>query len=111
MYYVKFPVYGYFGNRFFNSRFSNLMIKPSLFVRSEKGAPLLADFNTSVSYKNKFEIGAGYCTNSSFNILAGIYLFNSFRLIYHYNMISNNSPIGNIHGFILSFRFNEGFTL
>lgn len=108
---LQFPVYGYLGYRFFSDRFANFMLKPSLFIKHEKGAPLLADFNASLSYQNKFEIGVGYRTNASFNVLAGIYLFNNFRLIYHYNMGTNNSPISNIHGLVLSLRFGDGYQI
>ncbi len=103
------PVYGYLGYRFFNNRFENYMLKPSVFVKHEKGAPLIADFNMSVSHRNQFELGAGYRTNSSFNVLAGIYLFETFRVIYHYNMATNNSPLGNTHGLVLSFRLQQGY--
>lgn len=108
---LQFPVYGYFGYRFFSDRFSNFMFKPSIFMKHEKGAPLIVDFNAAMSYQNKFEIGAGYRTNASFNVLTGVYLFDYFRLIYHYNITTNNSPIGNIHGLILSFRFGDGYKL
>ncbi|WP_400078702.1 PorP/SprF family type IX secretion system membrane protein [Winogradskyella sp. R77965] len=106
---LNFPIYGYFGYRFFSNRFENFMLKPSLFLKHEKGAPFLADLNMSVSYKNKFELGAGYRTNSSFNLLAGIYLFKSFRVIYQYNIVTNDSPFANTHGLVCSFRFKEGY--
>lgn len=106
---LEFPVYGYFGYRFFSDRFENFMLKPSLFIKHEKGAPLLADLNMSISYRNRFELGAGYRTNASFNVLAGIYLFKYLRLIYHYNIATNNSPIGNTHGLVLSLKFGEGY--
>lgn len=106
---LEFPIYGYFGYRFYNDRFENFMFKPSLFLKHEKGAPILADLNMSISYRNRFELGAGYRTNSSFNVLAGIYLLKSFRLIYHYNMATNNYPLGNAHGLVLSCRFGQGY--
>jgi len=106
---LEFPVYGYFGYRFFSDRFENLMIKPSLFLRHEKGAPLLADLNVSLSYRNLFEIGAGYRTTSSVNLLAGVYIANTFRIIYHYNITSNSNPFGNAHGIILSLRLKNGY--
>ncbi|WP_340198604.1 PorP/SprF family type IX secretion system membrane protein [Ascidiimonas sp. W6] len=106
---LQFPFYGYVGFRFYNNRFQNLMLKPSVFVKHEKGAPLLADFNMSVSFKNQFEFGAGYRSNSSFNILAGLYVFKLCRLIYQYNIVTANSPIGNTHGLVLSLRFGEGY--
>lgn len=105
------PVYGYFGYRFFNNRFQDLMIKPNMLLKYENGAPLQADINVAVSFKNKFEIGTGYRTSSSLNFLAGVYLFDSVRFIYNYNMAINDSPLGNTHGFILSYQFGEGYAI
>ncbi|WP_340156261.1 PorP/SprF family type IX secretion system membrane protein [uncultured Winogradskyella sp.] len=102
--------YGYFGYRFFNNRFQDLLIKPNVLLKHEKGAPLQVDFNIAVSVRNKFELGGGYRTNNSLNLLAGVYLFNNFRLIYNYNLTTNNSPLGNTHGFILSYQFNKGYS-
>lgn len=107
---IRFPVYGYFGYRFYNNRFEDFVLKPSLFLKYEKGAPLLADFNTSLSYRNQFEVGVGYRSNGSFNILAGLYLLETLRLIYHYNIGPNNSPIGNTHGLVLSLRLGDGYS-
>lgn len=101
--------YGYFGYRFFNNRFKELLIKPNMLLKHEKGAPLQADFNIAVSVRNKFEVGGGYRTNNSFNVLAGIYVFNNFRLIYNYNIATNNSPLGNTHGVILSYQNKNGY--
>lgn len=103
------PAYGYFGYRFFTNRFQEIMIKPNLLIKYEDGAPLQADINLAASFKNRFEIGAGYRTSSSVNLLAGVYLIKNFRLIYHYNMVVNDSPLGNTHGLILSYRFGEGY--
>ena len=103
------PFYGYFGYRFYNNRFEDFMLKPSVLLKSEKGAPLQIDTNVSVSYRNRFELGAGYRSNSSVNFLGGIYLIKNFRLIYHYNMALKNSVLPNIHGLILSYRFGNGY--
>lgn len=103
------PYYGYFGYRIFNNRFQDLMIKPNILLKHEDGAPLEADINLAVSFKNKFEIGTGYKTSNSINFLAGVYLFNNLRAIYNYNLANNNSPLGNTHGFILSFQFGDGY--
>jgi len=103
------PVYGYFGYRFFTSVFEEMMIKPNVLIKYEDGAPLQADINLAASFKNRFEVGAGYRTSSSVNLLAGIYLIKNFRLIYHYNMAVNDSPLGNTHGLMLSYRFGEGY--
>ncbi len=103
------PVYGYFGYRFYTTIFQEMMIKPNLLLKYEEGAPLQADINLAVSFKNRFEIGAGYRTSSSINLLAGVYLIKNFRLIYHYNMAIKDSPLGNTHGLMLSCRFGEGY--
>ncbi|TXE13227.1 type IX secretion system membrane protein PorP/SprF [Seonamhaeicola algicola] len=105
------PVYAYLGYRFFSNKFDNIMIKPNMLIKHEKGAPMQADFNIAVSFKNKFEVGTGYRTTSSFNLLAGIYLIKNLRVIYNYNMATNNSPLGNSHGLALSIKFNEGYAL
>lgn len=106
---LRNPLYSYFGYRFFNNRFEELMIKPNVLLKYENGAPLQADLNVAVSFRNKFEIGAGYRTSSSVNVLAGFYLLKSFRFIYNYNIAVNNSPLGNTHGFVLSYQFGNGY--
>ncbi|MGB6150794.1 MAG: type IX secretion system membrane protein PorP/SprF, partial [Pricia sp.] len=105
------PVYGYFGYRFFTDIFEKTMIKPNLLLKHENGAPLQADINLAASFGNKFELGAGYRTSSSINLLAGVYLIKNFRLIYNYNMAIKDSPLGNTHGLILSYRFGEGYAI
>lgn len=102
--------YGYFGYRFFNNRFKDLIIKPNILLKHQQGAPLQADINIAVSVRNKFEVGAGYRTSNSYNVLAGLYLFNNFRVIYNYNIATNNSPLGNTHGFILSYQMKNGYS-
>ncbi len=105
------PIYGYFGYRFFNNIFEDIMIKPNVLLKYENGAPLQADINLATSFKNKFEIGTGYRTSSSINFLVGTYLFDSVRFIYNYNMAFNDSPLNNTHGFVLSYQFNEGYAI
>ncbi|MCB4799048.1 PorP/SprF family type IX secretion system membrane protein [Neotamlana laminarinivorans] len=105
------PVYGYVGYRFFSNKFDNIMLKPNILIKHENGAPLQADFNLSVSVRNKFEFGGGYRTSSSFNLLAGVYLIKNIRFIYFYNIATNNSPLGNSYGISLSIKFNEGYQL
>ncbi|WP_291868713.1 PorP/SprF family type IX secretion system membrane protein [Maribacter sp.] len=105
------PYYGYFGYRFFNNRFQDLMIKPNVLLKYEDGAALQADINVAVSFKNKFEIGTGYRTSKSINLLVGIYLFDNVRAIYNYNIATNDSPLGNTHGFILSYQFGDGYAI
>lgn len=105
------PAYGYFGYRFFSNKYENIMLKPNMLIKYENGVSLQADINLAVSFKNQFEIGGGYRTTSSYNLLAGVYLIDNFRVVYNYNIAANNSPLGNTHGFILSFQLNEGYKL
>ncbi|WP_430906937.1 PorP/SprF family type IX secretion system membrane protein [Maribacter sp. 2-571] len=105
------PTYGYFGYRFYSDIFEEMMIKPNMLIRYENGAPLQADLNLAVSFKNKFEIGTGYRTSASLNFLAGVYLIKNFRLIYHYNLATNDNPLGNTHGLLLSYRFGDGYAI
>lgn len=106
---INVPYYGYLGYRFFSNQFEELMIKPNLLFKYENGAPWQVDVNVSASFKNRFEIGTGYRTNSSLNLLAGIYLFQNIRAVYSYNVAMNDSPLGNTHGIIATYRFGEGF--
>ncbi len=103
------PVYGYFGYRFFTTRFEEIMIKPSALVKYEKGAPMQLDANIAVNYKNKVEIGAGYRTTESINVLAGIYLVNNFKFVYYYNMGFKDSLLGNSHGLVMSYVFKSRY--
>ncbi len=107
---LRSPYYGYFGYRFFSSQYENLLLKPSLLLKYEEGAPLQGDLNLALSYRNILELGVGYRTNSSFNMLAGFYLFESLRIIYHYNAAPKNLAFGNTHGVILSYSFKRGYS-
>ncbi|MFS4417589.1 type IX secretion system membrane protein PorP/SprF [Maribacter sp. 2307ULW6-5] len=103
------PFYAYMGYRFFSNRFQEIMIKPSILLKRERGAPLQIDTNISFSYKNRFELGTGYRTNSSINLLAGVYLFKNIRAVYNYNLTFNDSPLGNTHGIVISYLFGQGY--
>jgi type IX secretion system PorP/SprF family membrane protein len=106
---LQIPYYGYMGYRFYSSQFKNIMVTPSVLFKYENGAPIQTDINVAFTYNSVFELGAGYRTNSSVNLLAGVYLFESLRLIYSYNVASKNLTFGNTHGLILNFRFDRGF--
>lgn len=105
---VKSTYYLNAGYRFFMTRFNEIMINPSILVKYISGAPTQIDLNTKVNYKNKFEAGIGYRTNSSVNILAGIYISNHFRIFYNYNKALKNT-IMDTHGLVLNFRLGKGF--
>ena len=104
---IKSHYYLNSGVRFFSSRF--FFIEPSILLKYVDGAPLQADFNVFFNYNNTIELGAGYRTTSSVNILAGVYIKNNFRLVYNYNPALDSTPLGQSHGLILSYRFGDGF--
>ncbi|UTD15329.1 PorP/SprF family type IX secretion system membrane protein [Tenacibaculum mesophilum] len=104
---ISNPIYGYFGYRFFTNRFEEVMIKPSVFLKYEGGAPMQIDANVAVNYKNKFEIGTGYRSSSSINFLAGIYALKNLKFVYFYNAAFSDSVLGNSHGVILSYVFEK----
>jgi len=99
------PVYGYMGYSFLTNKFDRIIIKPNLLLKYEDGAPMQIDVNLSTSFENKFEIGAGYRSTSSLNLMAGVYLFKYLRLIYQYNIGFEKSLLGNSHGIVLSYAF------
>ncbi|WP_461531952.1 PorP/SprF family type IX secretion system membrane protein [Sinomicrobium sp.] len=102
------PVYAYAGYRFYLNEYKeNIILKPNLLLKREKGAPLQLDLNLAASFQNKFEIGAGYRSNSAVNFLAGIQLFRQLRILYHYNLGAKNALLGNTHGILLSYNFNN----
>ncbi|TMM58211.1 type IX secretion system membrane protein PorP/SprF [Maribacter algarum] len=107
---LQSPYYAYIGYRFYFSRFENVLLKPNVLLKYENGAPIQADLNLSFTMNSKLEFGLGYRTNSSLNILAGVYLFESLRIIYSYNVASKNLSFGNTHGIVLSYRFNRGYS-
>lgn len=106
---LQTPYYGYMGYRFYFSKLENVMLKPNVLLKYENGAPLQADINMSFTMNSKLEFGLGYRTNSSINLLAGVYLFDSLRLVYSYNVAGKELTLGNTHGISLNFRLNKGF--
>lgn len=97
------PVYGYIGYRYLFGNFTPMMLKPSLLLKYEMGAPMQVDTNLSLSIANKFEIGTGYRSTSSINLLAGVYALNHLRLVYQHNAGVKNSFLGNSHGVTLTY--------
>jgi len=106
---LQSPFYAYTGYRFYFSQFENVLLRPNLLLKYEKGAPIQADLNLSFTINSKFEFGLGYRTNSSINLLVGTYLFDSLRLVYSYNVAGKELTMGNTHGLSINFRLNRGF--
>lgn len=99
------PVYGYLGYRFHNNKFQEFMVSPSALLKYEEGAPMQVDLNVSVNFRNKFELGTGYRSSSSVNLMGGIYTLKHLKIVYYHNIGFQNSTLGNAHGFILSYLF------
>jgi len=106
---IQVPYYGYLGYRFYFNQFEDILVTPNVLFKYEKGAPIQTDVNISFTWNSVIEFGAGYRTNSSVNILAGTYLFESLRLIYSYNIARQELTFGNTHAISLNYRFNKGF--
>ncbi|WP_028376518.1 PorP/SprF family type IX secretion system membrane protein [Leeuwenhoekiella sp. MAR_2009_132] len=107
---INTAAYAYAGYRIYTGVFNELEIKPNFLIRYESGAPLSVDLNAIVNYKNKIELGAGYRTSSAVNAIAGVYLFEHFRILYNYTMPLMSSPLPSTHGLVLSYRLGEGYT-
>ena len=105
---IKSTYYFLGGYRLFATRFQEIMINPSVLIKYVSGAPIQADLNTKINYKNKFELGLGYRTNSSINFLTGFHISNNFRILYNYNKTMNNTTM-DTHGIVLNFRLGNGF--
>jgi type IX secretion system PorP/SprF family membrane protein len=101
--------YSYFGYRFFTDIFQDVLINPSFLVKYTEGAPLQADLNLLVNYKNKVEFGGGYRTSNTLNFLAGIHLNSNSRLIFTYNKSLGNVVLPDTYGVVLNYRFGKGF--
>lgn len=107
---LSLPVYGIFGYRFYAGLFDEYIIKPNLLLKYEPNAPFQLDVNVATTIKEKFELGAGYRSNSSVNLLAGAYLFENFRLMYFYNHSFGTNPFSSRHGIQLSLKLGDGYS-
>ncbi len=105
---IESTYYLHAGYRFFVTRFEEVMINPSVLIKHVSGAPIQTDFNTKINYKNKFEVGVGYRTNSSMNFLAGFHISNYIKILYNYNKTTKNTLM-DTHGLVLNFRLGNGF--
>ncbi|WP_435263268.1 PorP/SprF family type IX secretion system membrane protein [Tenacibaculum sp. nBUS_03] len=106
---ITSPFYLLTGYRFFATRFREILINPSMLFKYSSGAPIQVDVNMKVNFKNKFEVGVGYRTNTSVNFLAGFRISNNCRVTYNYNQALKNNPTS-MHGIVLNIRLKEGFS-
>ncbi|SHH89810.1 PorP/SprF family type IX secretion system membrane protein [Flavobacterium defluvii] len=106
---LKNVYYSYFGYKFFTNRFEEVLVNPSILLKYVEGAPLQADFNLLINYKNKLEFGGGYRTSNTLNLLAGFHISDNFRVICTYNKSFDNVVIPDTFGLVLNVRLGKGF--
>ncbi|WP_163398823.1 PorP/SprF family type IX secretion system membrane protein [Flavobacterium fluviatile] len=106
---LKNVYYTYFGYRMFTDLFEDILINPSFLVKYVDGAPLQADLNALVNYKNKFEFGGGYRSSNTLNFLAGFHLSANSRLIFTYNKSLESIVLPDTYGVVFNYRFGTGF--
>jgi type IX secretion system PorP/SprF family membrane protein len=100
-------VYSSVGYEFVVNSFQNIRLKPSIFTRNVVGAPTAIDFNTMVSFNNKFELGA---TLRSADNYAGIAQLNitdrlKFGWTYEVNLNPKFSTVGDSLEFLILYEF------
>jgi type IX secretion system PorP/SprF family membrane protein len=100
-------VYSSVGYEFVVNSFQNIRLKPSIFTRNVVGAPTAIDFNTMVSFNDKFELGA---TLRSADNYAGIAQLNitdrlKFGWTYEVNLNPKFSTVGDSLEFLILYEF------
>lgn len=95
--------YGYSGFRFFADKFEKILLKPSILVKYQNGAPLQTDFNLSAVYENLFELGLGYRTTAALNAFISFKIKEQFKVITSYSWATNNNPINSRYGIGLKY--------
>lgn len=88
------------------------LVKTAMMVRYVEGAPFQLDMNLIFEHNNLLELGTGYRSTSGINLLAGIHLYKTMRLIYYFNVLSVNSSstLNNATGILLSIRPSGNFS-
>lgn len=79
----------------------------STLVKYVQGAPLQADVNAIMILHDKVEVGAGFRSVSTLNIMAGLRISDKLRLAYFYDFpLGTNRQISfNTHEIMLNYRF------
>lgn len=81
-----------------------------MLLKYVSGSAIQADFNIMINYSNKIEVGAGYRTSETINLLAGFHLGTNFKVLYNYSYALKQYNNINTHGTILNYRFGEGYS-
>jgi type IX secretion system PorP/SprF family membrane protein len=99
--------YSSIGYLFLINEFNNIKLKPSIFSRNVIGAPSSIDFNTMVSFNNKFELGATYRTGISYAVIAQLAINKNLSMGWTYEIFSKPelTNTGDSHEFMLAYKF------
>jgi type IX secretion system PorP/SprF family membrane protein len=99
--------YSSIGYVFLINKFNNIKLKPSIFSRNVIGAPSSIDFNTMVSFNNKFDLGATYRVGTSFGVIAQLAINKNLLIGWNYEIFSKPelSNTGDSHEFMLAYQF------
>jgi len=62
----------------------SITLKPAILLKNISGTPLLADFNTRISYQEKFTLGLSYASNQSANAFFQFTINKQFTIGYAY---------------------------
>jgi type IX secretion system PorP/SprF family membrane protein len=84
-----------------------LFLRPSTLLRYVNGAPVSIDFNTMLSFNNKFDVGGTYRTDGAFAGIAALSLGKHLTVGFAYEM-STKSELArarNTNEFLLKFKF------
>ncbi|MFT6959343.1 MAG: type IX secretion system PorP/SprF family membrane protein [Polaribacter sp.] len=99
--------YSSIGYVFLINKFNNFKLKPSIFSRTVIGAASSIDFNTMVSFNNKFDLGATYRTGTSFGIIAQLAINKNLLIDWNYEIFSKPelTNTGDSQEFMLAYQF------
>jgi type IX secretion system PorP/SprF family membrane protein len=99
--------YSSIGYVFLINEFNNIKLKPSIFTRNVRGAPSSIDFNTMVSFNNKFELGVIYRKGISYAVVAQLAINKNLLMGWTYEIFSKPelTNTGDSHEFMLTYKF------
>jgi len=85
----------------------NLKLKASFLAKDVSGGPAQIDFLANALIKESFEVGAGFRSNSSVNLMAGYHLKNKAWFGYSYDVSVVPEIPGNSHEITLKIKFGD----
>jgi type IX secretion system PorP/SprF family membrane protein len=87
----------------------DFMLKPSVLLKYETAAPLQADINLNLLYKNRFWLGASYRTGDAVVIIAEVQATKRFRIGYSYDwtLSEMNNYSSGTHEVMIGYEFGK----